>query len=48
LKQAIDTKVPCRSKDKLRHAATNHMTAIENNPERIKAFFKDPIVAYAA
>ena len=48
LKQAIETRVPCRTKDKLRHAATHHMAAIENNPERIKAFFQDPIVAYAA
>jgi hypothetical protein len=24
------------------------MAAIEKNPDRIKAFFKDPIVAYAA
>jgi hypothetical protein len=48
LKQAIETRVPCRIKDKLRLAATNHMAAIEKNPERIKAFFKDPIVAYAA
>ena len=48
LKQAIETKVACRSKDKLRGAATNQMVAIENNPERIKSFFTDPIVAYAA
>ena len=48
LKQAIETRVPCRTKDKLRQAATNHMAAIEKNPERIKAFFKDPVVAYAA
>ena len=48
LKQVIETKVPCRSKDKLRGAATNQMVAIENNPERIKSFFTDPIVAYAA
>ena len=48
LKQAIETRVPCRTKDKLKKAATEHMTAIESNPERIKAFFKDPIVAYAA
>jgi transposase len=48
LKQAIETRVPCRSKDKLRMAANDHMTAIETNPERIKAFFKDPLVAYAA
>jgi len=48
LKQAIETRVPCRTKDKLKKAATEHMTAIQNNPDRIKAFFKDPIVAYAA
>jgi transposase len=48
LKQAIETRVPCRTKDKPRQAATNHMAVIETNPERIKAFFKDPIVAYAA
>ena len=48
LKHAIATRVPCRSKDKLLQAATNHMTAIEKNPERIKSFFKDPKIAYAA
>ena len=48
LKQAIETRVPCRTKDKLRKAATDPMTAIEKNSDRIKAFFKDPIIAYAA
>lgn len=48
LKQAIETRVPCRTKDKLRKAATEHMTEIENNSDRIKSFFKDPIIAYAA
>ena len=48
LKQAIETRVPCRTRDKLRKAATEHMTVLEKNPDRIKAFFKDPIVAYAA
>jgi transposase len=48
LKQAIETRVPCRTKDKLRTAATEHMTAIEKNPERIKSFFEDPKIAYAA
>jgi transposase len=48
LKQAIESKVPCRTRDKLRKAATQHMTGLEKNPDRIKAFFKDPIVAYAA
>jgi hypothetical protein len=37
-----------QKKDKLRCAATQHMTAIEKNPERIKSFFEDPIIAYAA
>jgi len=36
LKQPIETRVPCRIKGKLRLAATNHMAAIEKNPERIK------------
>uniref|UniRef100_E6QLC9 Uncharacterized protein n=1 Tax=mine drainage metagenome TaxID=410659 RepID=E6QLC9_9ZZZZ len=35
-------------RESLKKAATEHMTAIQNNPDRIKAFFKDPIVAYAA
>jgi hypothetical protein len=48
LKQAIENRVPCRTKDKLRKAATEHMTAIEKNPERIKSFFKDPLIEYAA
>ena len=48
LKQAIETKVPCRTKDKSRKAATEHRTAIEKNPERIKSSFKDPKIAYAA
>jgi hypothetical protein len=32
----------------LRNAATEHMTAIEKNPDRIKSFFRDSLVAYAA
>jgi len=48
LKQAIEIRVPCRTKDKLRNAATNHMAAIQMNPERIKNFFKDALIAYAA
>jgi len=48
LKQAIETKVPCRTKDKLHAAATEHMTTLENDPDKIKAFFQDPRVAYAA
>ncbi len=37
---------PIRTKAKLRPAAI-HMAVIETKPEKIKVFFKDPIVAYA-
>ena len=36
LKQAIYTKVPVRTKAKLKTAATEHMQALENSPERVK------------
>lgn len=48
LKHAIGTKVPARTKAKLKEAATQHMTELEKNSERIKAFFQDPRVKYAA
>jgi hypothetical protein len=48
LKQAIETRVHAEHIDKLRRAATGHTTAIGKNPDRIKSFFKDPIIAYAA
>jgi hypothetical protein len=32
----------------LKAATTEHMTMLENNPERVKAYFRDPNVAYAA
>ena len=48
LKQAIGTKVPVRSKAKLKLAASEHMTKLEQSPERIKSFFHDPRVKYAA
>lgn len=38
----MGTKVPARTKAKLNTAATEHM------PERIKSFFQDPRVKYAA
>jgi transposase len=40
LKQAIGTKLPARTKAKLKAVATQHMTEIERSPEHIKAFFK--------
>lgn len=48
LKQAMGSKVPARTKAKLRRAATQHMTELEHSPERIKAFFQDKKVRYAA
>lgn len=46
LKQAMGSKVPVRTK--LRAAAKEHMTMLENNPKRIASFFQDPNVKYAA
>lgn len=48
LKHAIGAKVPARTKAKLRNAAIDHMSELEKSPERIKAFFQDPKVRYAA
>jgi transposase len=42
LKHAIGTQVPARTKAKLKAVATQHMTAIEQSPERVMAFFQDP------
>ena len=48
LKHAIGTKVPVRTKAKLKLAATQHMAKSEKSPERVKSFFQDPRVKYAA
>jgi 2-succinyl-5-enolpyruvyl-6-hydroxy-3-cyclohexene-1-carboxylate synthase len=48
LKHAIATKVPMRTKAKLQSAAAQHMDQLTKIPERVKAFFRDPKVAYAA
>lgn len=48
LKQAMGTKVPARTKPKLRKAATDHMQKLETEPHRVKAYFQDPRVQYAA
>ena len=48
LKHAIGSKVPARTKTKLKAAATEHMTMLEKTPERVMRYFKDPKVAYAA
>ncbi len=48
LKHAMGSKVPMRTKAKLQIAAATHMDKLANAPERVKAFFRDPLVAYAA
>lgn len=48
LKQAIGSKVAVRTKRKLKAAANEHMNMLENTPDRVKAYFRDPKVKYAA
>jgi transposase len=48
LKQSLGSKVQHRTKDKLRKATEAHMNQIEQNPQRVKSYFQDPIVKYAA
>jgi transposase len=48
LKHVIRNKVPVRTKAKLQAAASEHMNALANKPERVKTFFQDPFVKYAA
>ena len=48
LKHAIGTKVPVRTKAKLKLASTEHMLNLEQSTERVKKFFQDPRVKYAA
>ena len=48
LKQAIGSKVPVRTKEKLHAAVDDHMLMLQNNPERVASYFQDPYVKYAA
>lgn len=48
LKHAMGTKVPVRTKAKLEAAANEHMAFIESNPARVRSYFQDPRVRYAA
>ncbi len=48
LKHAIYTKVPVRTKAKLKAAATEHMQTLEKSPDRVKKYFQDSRVKYAA
>ena len=48
LKHAITTSVPRRTKDGLLKKTTEHMNKVKASPERVKSYFKDKHVAYAA
>lgn len=48
LKQSMGKRVPVRTKAKLQAAATSHMSQLQTEPERVRAYFQDPRVRYAA
>lgn len=48
LKQAIGSKVPARTKARLKAATNDHMAMLDKTPERVMAYFQDPRVKYAA
>ena len=48
MKHAIGAKVPVRTKPKLKAAADDHMAMIGKSPDRVRAYFQDPRVKYAA
>ena len=48
LKQEMGKRVPIRTKARLRAAASDHMTMLEQSPERVMAYFQDKRVRYAA
>jgi hypothetical protein len=48
LKHAIGSKVPARTKAKLRAAAGEHMQFIAANRDRVHSYSQDPIMKHAA
>ncbi len=48
LKHAITTSVPRRTRQGLLKKTTEHMKMVKASPERVKTYFKDKHVAYAA
>ncbi|ABM37051.1 IS630 family transposase [Polaromonas naphthalenivorans] len=48
LKQAMGKRVPVRTKAKLCDAANDHMAMLERSPERVRSYFQDQRVRYAA
>ena len=48
LKFALGSRVQVRTKDKLKAVTENHTAMLAANPQRVKSYFQDPRVKYAA
>lgn len=48
LKYALGARTQMRTKDKLKAATKAHMDMLEQHPERVRSYFRDPRVRYAA
>lgn len=48
IKHVIGTRVPVRTKEKLRTTTSYQLRELQRQPERIKSYFQDPRVKYAA
>ena len=48
LKHGVGSKAPARTKVHLQKTAIAHMIMLEGNPKRIRKYFKDPAIQYAA
>lgn len=48
LKHALGSRVQLRTKDKLKQATHAHMNMLDQNPHRVRSYFQDPRVKYAA
>ena len=48
LKFALGSRVQVRTKDKLKAVTESHMAMLAANPQRVKSYFQDPRVKYAA
>jgi len=48
LKHALGSRVQTRTQDKLKEATKAHMNRLDQHPERVRLYFDDPKVKYAA
>lgn len=48
LKYALGSRVQTRTKDKLKAATEVHMAMLKDNPDRVRSYFDDPRIKYAA